>query len=109
MVIKEWDEEAFHASSLRLDRFHDAEYFGNAIRNYWKIETGYHSRRDRAYCEDVRTRRRNRNVVAAMMIARTAGMFFFANSGSNNAEAFKEHMQRNPRKVLRCVLSRTHV
>lgn len=41
------------------------------VRSEWAIETGYHGKRDFAYCEDVRTRRCKANIIGAMMLART--------------------------------------
>lgn len=104
-VLKESDETVLHASSICIDKIHDAKWFGSAIRNYWGIETGYHSRRDGTYCEDMRTRRGNRNVISAMLLARTVAMYFYAKSGMDNAQAFRETIARTPRKALRFVTS----
>ena len=50
-------ETSYHASTIETDERHGVDFFANAIRSEWAIETGYHGKRDFAYCEDVRTRR----------------------------------------------------
>ena len=67
----------------------------------------YHSRRDGAYCEDIRTRRCNRNVIGAMLVARSAAFYFFAESCMDNCQEFKERLQADPDEVLRMVTQRS--
>ena len=66
-------ETSYHASTIEIDERHGVDFFAGAVRSEWAIETGYHSKRDFAYCEDVRTRRCNANIIGAMMLARTPG------------------------------------
>ena len=62
------------------------------------------SRRDGAYCEDIRTRRCDENVTGAMMLARTLALFFFARSGMTNCQSFKESLQANPDRAFDLVM-----
>jgi hypothetical protein len=61
----------------------------------------YHFRRDGAYCEDIRTRRCDPNITGATLIARSAAFHFFAKSGMDNCQAFKEWLQANPKEVFK--------
>lgn len=94
-------EDAFHLCSLKHTGY-TATAFAKAVRRHWSVEK-YHSRRDGAYCEDMRTRRCNDNVIGAMLIARSAAFHFFAESGMDNCQAFKEHLQSHPNEVFRMV------
>lgn len=79
------------------------DFFANAVRAEWAIETGYHGRRDFAYFEDVRTRRCNANVVGAMMLARTPAFVFMSKVGATNCQQFKEELQSDRALAFRLV------
>ena len=98
-------EDAFHLCSLKRGGY-TANAFAKAVRRHWSVEK-YHSRRDGAYCEDIRTRRCNHNVMGAMLIARSATFYFFAESGMTNCQEFKERLQANPDEVFRMVTQQT--
>lgn len=91
--VKSGPETAYHASSVALDDAHGVGYFEDAVRRQWAVESKYHARRDGTYCEDMRTRRCDGNVIGAMMLARSVLFVFFARSGESNCQAFKERMQ----------------
>lgn len=97
-------ETAYHASTIEIDENHEAAFFANAVRSEWAIETKYHGKRDFTYCEDVRTRRCNRNIIGAMMVARTPAFVFMAKYGITNSQSFKEKLQKNRNLSLRMVV-----
>ena len=80
------------------------DFFANAVRSEWMIETGYHGKRDFAYCEDVRTRRRCANIIGAMMLARTPAFVFMSMRNITNSQEFKEELQSNQALSLQMVL-----
>ena len=96
-------ETVYHASSVRIDEAHGVEFFADAVRKQWSVEAKYHARRDGTFCEDIRTRRGNANIVGAMLLARSAAFVFFARSGTTNCQEFKELMQTNPARALKFV------
>ena len=97
-------ETSYHASTIEIDESHGVDFFANAVRSEWAIETGYHGKRDFSYCEDVRTRRCNQNTIGAMMLARTPAFVFMAKRGISNCQAFKEEHQSNHALSLREVM-----
>ena len=97
-------ETSYHASTIEIDKSHGVDFFANAVRMEWTIETGYHGKRDYAYCEDVRTRRGNGNIIGAMMLARTPAFVFMAKRGISNCQVFKENLQANRALALRMVV-----
>ena len=97
-------EISYHASTIEIDERHGVDFFANAIRSEWAIETGYHGKRDFAYCEDVRTRRCNGNIIGAMMLARTPAFVFMAKCDISNCQEFKENLQSNRALALRMVV-----
>ena len=100
-------EAVYHVSSVPIDEGHGVEYFADAVRRQWAIESKYHARRDWAYCEDVRTRRCNENVTGAMLLARSPVFVFLALSGMENCQAFKEELQSDRNRVFRLVTGGT--
>ena len=97
-------ETSYHASTIETDERHGVDFFANAIRSEWAIETGYHGKRDFAYCEDVRTRRCCANIIGAMMLARTPAFVFMAKRGIGNCQQFKEELQSDHAMSLRMVV-----
>ena len=97
-------ETSWHASTIEIDERHGVDFFANAVRSEWAIETGYHGKRDFAYCEDVRTRRCNANIIGAMMLARTPAFVFMARRGVTNSQTFKEELQSDRALSLRMVV-----
>ena len=97
-------ETSWHASTIEIDERHGVDFFANAVRSEWAIETGYHGKRDFAYCEDVRTRRCNANIIGAMMLARTPAFVFMAKRGVTNSQTFKEELQSDRALSLRMVV-----
>ena len=97
-------ETSYHASTIEIDERHGVDFFAGAVRSEWAIETGYHGKRDFAYCEDVRTRRCNANIIGAMMLARTPAFVFMAKRGVANSQAFKEELQSDHALPLRMVV-----
>src|SRR5574344_2919623 len=97
-------ETSYHASTIEIDERHGVDFFAGAVRSEWAIETGYHGKRDFAYCEDVRTRRCNANIIGAMMLARTPAFVFMAKLGISNCQVFKENIQSNQALTLRMVV-----
>ena len=97
-------ETSYRASTIEIDERHGVDFFAGAVRSEWAIETGYHGKRDFAYCEDVRTRRCNANIIGAMMPARTPAFVFMAKRGVANSQAFKEELQSDHALPLRMVV-----
>ncbi len=97
-------ETSYHASTIEIDELHGVDFFANAVRSEWVIETAYHGKRDFAYCEDIRTRRCCSNVIGAMMLARTPAFVFMAKRGVANSQAFKEELQSDYALLLRMVV-----
>ncbi len=97
-------ETSYHASTVEIDERHGVDFFASAVRSEWAIEAGYHGKRDFTYCEDVRTRRCNANIVGAMMLARTPAFVFMAKSGVANSQIFKEELQADRALSLRMVV-----
>ena len=97
-------ETSYHASTIEIDDKHGVDFFANAVRMEWTIETGYHGKRDYAYCEDIRTRRCNANIVGAMMLARTPAFVFMSMRNITNSQEFKEELQSNQALSLQMVL-----
>ena len=97
-------ETSYHASTIEIDKRHGVDFFANAVRSEWAIETGYHGKRDFAYCEDVRTRRCNQNIIGAMMLARTPAFVFMAMRNITNCQEFKEELQSNQALALRMLV-----
>lgn len=83
-------ETSHHASTIEIDERHGVDFFANAVRSEWSIETGYHGKRDFAYCEDVRTRRCNANIIGAMMLARAPAFVFMVKRGTANSQALRK-------------------
>jgi len=99
------EDVSYHASSLRIDKRHDAQFFGDCVRGEWRVEA-YHARRDGAYCEDIRTRRCDENIVGAMLLARSMTFYYFSKSGMSNCQEFKEHMQLNQNELFNLVVGK---
>ena len=97
-------ETSYHASTMEIDERHGVDFFADAVRSEWAIETGYHGKRDFAYCEDVRTRRCSENIIGAMMLARTPAFVFMAKRGITNSQAFKEELQSDHALSLRMIV-----
>jgi hypothetical protein len=97
-------ETSYHASTIEIDAEHGVDFFADAVRSEWTIETGYHGKRDFAYCEDVRTRRCCANIIGAMMLARTPAFVFMAKRGIENCQQFKEELQSDHVLSLRMVV-----
>ena len=97
-------ETSYHASTIEIDERHGVDFFANAVRSEWMIETGYHGKRDFAYCEDVRTRRCCANIIGAMMLARTPAFVFMAKRDIGNSQVFKEELQADHALSLRLVV-----
>lgn len=97
-------ETSYHASTIEIDAEHGVDFFADAVRSEWTIETGYLGKRDFAYCEDVRTRRCCANIIGAMMLARTPAFVFMAKRGIENCQQFKEELQSDHVLSLRMVV-----
>ena len=97
-------ETSYHASTIEIDESHGVDFFASAVRSEWAIETGYHGKRDFSYCEDVRTRRCDANIIGAMLLARTPAFVFMAKAEVSNCQQFKEELQSNQALALRAVM-----
>ena len=97
-------ETSYHASTIEIDERHGVDFFADAVRSEWMIETGYHGKRDFAYCEDVRTRRCCANIIGAMMLARTTAFVFMEKCGIKNCQQFKEELLADHAISLRMVV-----
>ena len=95
-------EVAFHVSSLEADS-RTAEKFAEIVRTHWYVEA-YHGKRDNGYHEDAFTRRCDLNVMAAMMVARSFGMWICARRPERTTEQVKNDLYLHPAKLVRIMM-----
>ena len=101
-VGKPTKEVAFHVSSLDPDS-RPAEKFAEIVRTHWYVEA-YHGKRDSGYHEDAFTRRCDQNLMAAMMVARSFGMWICARHPERTTEQVKNDLYLHPAKLLRIMM-----
>ena len=92
-------EVAWHVSSLDPDS-RSAEEFAGIVRTHWYVET-YHGKRDNGYHEDAFTRRCDLNVMAAMMVARSFGMWICARHPDRTVAEVRRDLALHPSKLFR--------
>lgn len=92
-------EVVFHVSSLAPDS-RPAEAFARIVRTHWYVEV-YHGKRDNGYHEDALTRRCDEGVTAAMMVARSFGMWICARRPGRTTEQVKDDLYLHPAKLVR--------
>ena len=90
---------AWHVSSLDPDS-RSAEEFAGIVRTHWYVET-YHGKRDNGYHEDAFTRRCDVNVMAAMMVARSFGMWICARHPDRTVAEVRRDLALHPSKLFR--------
>ena len=95
-------EVAYHVSSLDPDS-QGAERFAEMVRTHWYVEV-YHGKRDNGYHEDAFTRRCDENVMAAMMVARSFGMWICARRPGRTTEQVKSDLNLHPAKLVRIMM-----
>ena len=95
-------EVAFHVSSLDPDS-RTAKQFAEIVRTHWYVEA-YHGKRDNGYHEDAFTRRCDRNVMSAMMVARSLGMWICARHPERTTEQVKNDLYLHPAKLVRIMM-----
>ena len=95
-------EVAWHVSSLDPDS-RSAEEFAGIVRTHWYVET-YHGKRDNGYHEDAFTRRCDVNVMAAMMVARSFGMWICARHPEKKTAQVKDDLNLHPAKLVRIMM-----
>ena len=66
----------------------------------WYVEV-YHGKRDNGYHEDVFTRRCDLNVMLAMMVARSFGMWICARNPEKTTGQVKDDLKLHPAKLVR--------
>lgn len=101
-VGKPTKEVAWHVSSLDPDS-RSAEKFAEIVRTHWYVET-YHGKRDNGYHEDVFTRRCDLNVMSAMMVARSLGMWICARNPEKTTGQVKDDLKLHPAKLVRIMM-----
>ena len=101
-VGKPTKEVAWHVSSLDPDS-RSAEQFAEIVRTHWYVEA-YHGRRDAGYHEDAFTRRCDLNVMSAMMVARSFGMWICARHPERTTEQVKNDLYLHPAKLVRIMM-----
>ena len=101
-VGKPTKEVVYHVSSLDPDS-RTAEKFAETVRTHWYVEA-YHGKRDNGYHEDAFTRRCDENVMAAMMVARSFGMWVCARRPDETTEQVKRDLWEHPAKLVRIML-----
>ena len=99
-------EVVYHVSSLDAAS-RTAEQFARLVRTHWYVEV-YHGKRDNAYLEDRTARRCDENLMSAMMVARSFGMWCCAryvnrHSGKTTADAMR-YLYGRPSELIRIVL-----
>ena len=92
-------EVAWHVSSLDPDS-RSAERFAEIVRTHWYVEA-YHGKRDNGYHEDDFSRRCDRNVMSAMMVARSFGMWICARHPDRTVAEVRRDLFLHPSKLLR--------
>ena len=95
-------EVAWHVSSLDPDS-RSAEQFAGIVRTHWGVEA-YHGKRDNGYHEDDFSRRCDRNVMSAMMVARSLGMWICARHPEKTTGQVKDDLNRHPAKLVRIMM-----
>ena len=101
-VGKPTKEVAWHVSSLDPDS-RSAEQFAEIVRTHWYVEA-YHGKRDNGYHEDDFSRRCDRNVMSAMMVARSFGMWICARHPERTTAQVKDDLNRHPAKLVRIMM-----
>lgn len=106
-VGKPTQEVAWHVTSLAPEDFNCAgdvcvKKLAEHVRTHWYIEV-YHGKRDNGYHEDKLTRRLDINIMSAMMVARSLGMWVCARSPGKSTEAVQRDLLRHPAKLVRIV------
>ena len=91
-------EVAWHVSSLDPDS-RSAEQFAEIVRTHWCVEA-YHGRRDNGYHEDAFTRRCDLNVMSAMMVARSLGMWTCARHPGKTVAEVRRDLFLRPSKLF---------
>ena len=99
LVAKPTKETAWHVSSLDPDS-RGAEEFAGIVRTHWCVEA-YHGRRDNGYHEDAFTRRCDLNVMAAMMVARSLGLWICARHPDRTVSEVRRDLFLHPPKLFR--------
>ena len=103
-VGKPTKDMACHLSSL--DPYaHTAEEFARFVRKHWGVES-YHGRRDNAYLEDKTARRVNPQLLAAMMLARTVGLWEASRHPDMTTAEVQSDLFVNTRKAVRLATRR---
>ena len=101
-VGKPTKEVVWHVSSLDPDS-RTAKQFSEIVRTHWYVEV-YHGKRDNGYHEDAFTRRCDVNVMAAMMVARSFGMWICARHPERTTEQVKDDLYLHPAKLVRIMM-----
>ena len=101
-VGKPAKEVAWHVSSLDPDS-RSAEKFAEIVRTHWYVEA-YHGKRDNGYHEDALTRRCDVNVMAAMMVARSFGMWICARNPEKTTAQVRSDLKLHPAKLVRIMM-----
>ena len=101
-VGKPTKEVAWHVSSLDPDS-RSAEKFAEIVRTHWYVET-YHGKRDNGYHEDAFTRRCDVNVMSAMMVARSLGMWICARRPGMTTAQVRSDLNLHPAKLVRIMM-----
>ena len=101
-VGKPAKEVAWHVSSLDPDS-RSAEKFAEIVRTHWCVEA-YHGKRDNGYHEDAFTRRCDVNVMAAMMVARSFGMWICARHPEMTTAQARSDLKLHPAKLVRIMM-----
>ena len=95
-------EVAWHVSSLDPDS-RRAEEFAGIVRTHWHVEA-YHGKRDGGYHEDAFTRRCDVNVMSAMMVARSFGMWICARRPGMTTAQVRSDLNLHPAKLVRIMM-----
>ena len=98
-VGKPTKEVVWHVSSLDPDS-RSAEQFAEIVRTHWYVEA-YHGKRDNGYHEDAFTRRCDLNVMSAMMVARSFGMWICARHPDRTVAEVRRDLALHPSKLFR--------
>ena len=98
-VGKPTKEVAWHVSSLDPDS-RSAEQFAEIVRTHWYVEV-YHGKRDNGYHEDAFTRRCDENVMSAMLVARSLGMWVCARHPDRTVAEVRRDLFLHPSKLFR--------
>lgn len=101
---KRMPEIVYHLSTEPIEKRSEPRWAA-LIRDHWGIESRNHGRRDNYLFED-KTRSKNAAIVGNFCVARSAVLYFNAQTETGNINEFVEECQESKRKTLNMIMRR---